>query len=448
MAPPTLQDLVPLVLPGGIRPVISSPAAKALMRLVERVASSPASVLVQGETGSGKELIARAIHQLSPRGQKPLIDINCAALPEHLIESELFGHEKGAFSGADSRKIGLFELAHGGTLFLDEIGELDPRVQGKLLRVLDDAPYYRLGGTKKVPVDVRVIAATNRDLRASANSGKFRSDLYFRLSQVQLFVPPLRERIEDIEEIAQQILSKCCTGTQVSPNALKALQSYSWPGNIRELKNVLTSAAVMLETGCSTIHAKDLPENLSKTCASEREDTPTGDLDSMERLMIERALKENDGNQAAAAEALGISRRTLSRKLKASHLANAAIRSGRGFGSLNLEQYRYFRAAMDRQVLIRSPRCEETVESVNLSSSGIGVRKMKQFQGFSGSVDLEFSLDESGPRMTLKGKITWADSQGNAGIRFLSVPRNSQELIDAWITRMRTEEGWISRDDD
>ena len=350
MASPTLQDSPTLVLAGGIRPVIRSPAAKALMRLVERVASSPASVLIQGETGSGKELIARAIHQLSPRSQKPLIDINCAALPEHLIESELFGHEKGAFSGADSLKIGLFELAHGGTLFLDEIGELDPRVQGKLLRVLDDAPYYRLGGTKKVPVDVRVITATNRDLRASANSGKFRSDLYFRLSQVQLFVPPLRERLDDIEEIAQQLLDKCRPGIQLSPDALRVLQSYPWPGNIRELKNVLTSIAVMLDPGCSAIQAKDLPENLPKVPADATEDMPTGDLDSMERLMIERALKENDGNQAAAAEALGISRRTLSRKIKASHLANAAIRSPRGFGSLSLEQYRYFRAAMDRPV--------------------------------------------------------------------------------------------------
>src|SRR5271157_5819674 len=163
MAPSTPRES-PLDLPGGIRPVMSSGPAKALMRLVERIAASPASVLIQGETGTGKELIARALHHLSPRSHKPWIDINCAALPEHLVESELFGHEKGAFSGADSLKIGLFELAHGGTLFLDEIGELDPRVQGKLLRVLDDAPYYRLGGTRKVPVDVRVIAATNRDL--------------------------------------------------------------------------------------------------------------------------------------------------------------------------------------------------------------------------------------------------------------------------------------------
>lgn len=436
MASPTLQDLPTFVLPGGIHPVIRSPAAKALMRLVERVASSPASVLIQGETGSGKELIALALHQLSPRSHKPWIDINCAALPEHLIESELFGHEKGAFSGADSLKIGLFELAHGGTLFLDEIGELDPRVQGKLLRVLDDAPYYRLGGTKKVPVDVRVIAATNRDLRASADSGKFRSDLYFRLSQVQLFVPPLRERIEDIGEIAQQVLAKCRPGTQLSADALKVLHTYSWPGNIRELKNILTSTAVMLDAECPAIHAKDLPNSLPKALTGVTEEIPTGDLDSMERLMIERALKENNGSQAAAADALGISRRTLTRKIKTYHLEVGRL------GSLNTEQYRYFRGGLDRPVLIQSLRFKETVESVNLSASGLGIRELKEPQNFPGVFEVEFKFGESAPKIRLKGRISWADSQGHAGIRFVSVARQVQKLIDDWITEKQTEEGW------
>lgn len=424
---------------------MSSAPAKALMRLVERVAASPASVLIQGETGTGKELIAQALHQLSPRSHKPWIDINCAALPEHLVESELFGHEKGAFSGADSLKVGLFELANGGTLFLDEIGELDPRVQGKLLRVLDDAPYYRLGGTKKVPVDVRVIAATNRDLRAAAESGRFRSDLYFRLSQVQLLVPPLRDRLEDIAEIANQVFAKCRPGTKLSPEALQVLRAYSWPGNVRELKNVLTSAAAMLEAGCSIIHSADLPKNLAESSGAgqhpdaSQEPVPSGDLDSMERMMIEQALKENDGSLAAAADALGISRRTLSRKSKAYRLE---VEDGGSLGSLGPDQYRYFRSRLERPITIRRARFKEIVESVNLSSTGLGVRNIKQPQNFPGVVDVEFSFAESGPKIALKGRITWADPQGNAGIRFVSVSRPLQKLIDNWITENKTQEGW------
>jgi transcriptional regulator with AAA-type ATPase domain len=445
---PSNPQASPLSLPGGVQPVMSSGPAKALMRLVERVAVGPASVLIQGETGTGKELIARALHRLSTRSDKPWVDINCAALPEHLIESELFGHEKGAFSGADSLKIGLFELANGGTLFLDEIGELDLRVQGKLLRVLDDAPYYRLGGTKKVPVDVRVIAATNRDLRAAADLGRFRSDLYFRLSQVQLFVPALRERLEDIEEIANQVLAKCRPGTQLSPEALQILRSYSWPGNIRELKNVLTSAAAMLEAGCSIIHPADLPKNLlqgsdaSQEADASQEQVPTGDLDSMERLMIEQALKENDGSLAAAADALGISRRTLSRKSKAYRLEVADSGS---LGSLGLDQYRYFRSGMERPIIIRSSRFKEIVESVNLSSTGLGIRNIKQPQKFPGVVDIEFSLTDSGPKIALKGRITWADHHGHAGIRFVSVSRPIQKQIDSWITENKTQEGWSKK---
>ncbi|HEY3839984.1 MAG TPA: sigma 54-interacting transcriptional regulator, partial [Bryobacteraceae bacterium] len=190
----------------GLPAVIVSPAMRRLMELVERVARTSASVLIIGETGSGKEIVARAIHHFSVRSSKPWVDVNCAALPDQLMESELFGHERGAFSGADSMRQGLFEMAHTGTLFLDEIGELEPRMQVKLLRVLDGVPYYRLGGQRKIQVNTRVLAATNQDLEAAVRSGGFRSDLYHRLNQCQVRVPPLRERVEDIVPLAEHFL--------------------------------------------------------------------------------------------------------------------------------------------------------------------------------------------------------------------------------------------------
>src|SRR5579862_620849 len=186
----------------GMTAVIASQPMLRLMDRVERAARSSASVLITGESGSGKELVARAIHQLSPRSHRPWVDLSCAALPEHLLESELFGYDKGAFSGADSTKPGLFEMAHQGTIFLDEIGELDPKMQVKLLRVLDGVPYYRLGGVKKISVDVRVVAATNQELEEAVAQGRFRSDLYHRISQITLRVPPLRKRIDDIAPLA------------------------------------------------------------------------------------------------------------------------------------------------------------------------------------------------------------------------------------------------------
>src|SRR3984893_2801248 len=190
----------------GMPAVVASPAMQELLAMVQRVAQTQASVLIQGESGSGKELIARALHHYSLRCSKPWVDVSCAALPEHLVESELFGYEKGAFSGANSPKPGLFELAHNGTLFLDEVGEIEPRMQVKLLRVLEGAPYYRLGGVRKVSVDVRVIAATNQDLDQMIGTGRFRADLYHRLGQINLRVPPLRERTEDILPLAEHFL--------------------------------------------------------------------------------------------------------------------------------------------------------------------------------------------------------------------------------------------------
>src|SRR6202046_1940333 len=229
----------------GMPAVISSPGMRQLIELAERIAQSNAAVLITGESGSGKELIARAVHHYSLRCAKPWVDVSCAALPEHLVESELFGYERGAFSGADSPKPGLFELASHGTLFLDEVGELEPRMQVKLLRVLDGVAYFRLGGTRKVTVDVRIVAATNQDLERMVRTGEFRSDLYHRLGQICLRVPPLRERIEDIVPLAEHFLKQSNPRSFFSEDTLQAMRRSPWPGNVRELRNVVTKAAVL-----------------------------------------------------------------------------------------------------------------------------------------------------------------------------------------------------------
>ncbi|HYL76842.1 MAG TPA: sigma-54 dependent transcriptional regulator [Bryobacteraceae bacterium] len=301
----------------GMHAVVSSPAMRQLLELAQRIAQTNAAVLITGESGSGKELIARAIHHYSLRGSKPWVDVSCAALPEHLVESELFGYEKGAFSGADSPKPGLFELANHGTLFLDEIGELEPRMQVKLLRVLDGVPYYRLGGVRKVTVDVRIVAATNQDLERMIPNGLFRGDLFHRLGQICLHVPPLRERPEDIVPIAEHFLGQTNPRSFFSGDALRALQKYSWPGNVRELRNAVTKAAVLARD--SEIRSDDLvlgrPTNGH---AMEGNGAAAGlpNLDGMEKSTILRVLAQTNGHQQRAADLLGISRRTLSRKLK------------------------------------------------------------------------------------------------------------------------------------
>src|SRR5580658_5404666 len=264
----------------GMPAIIASQPMLRMMAMVERVARSSATVLITGESGSGKEIVARAVHHYSPRTNKPWVDLSCAALPEHLIESELFGYDRGAFSGADSSKQGLFELAHQGTIFLDEIAELDMKMQVKLLRVLDNVPYYRLGGVKKVSVDVRVVAATNQELETAVAQGRFRSDLYHRLTQITLRVPPLRKRIEDIAPLAEHFLAQHDPSLRFSPAAIDVLLRHSWPGNIRELRNVVMRAAVLsLE---DEIGPEDLPLNQSADLDSEVVALASTSLDSME----------------------------------------------------------------------------------------------------------------------------------------------------------------------
>ncbi len=306
----------------GMPVIIASEAMRELLRVIQRVAITQATVLITGESGTGKEVVARALHHFSMRCSKPWVDLSCAALPEHLIESELFGYDKGAFSGADSHKPGLFEMAHTGTLFLDEIGELEPRMQVKLLRVLDGAAYYRLGGTRKVTTDVRVLAATNRNLEDAINEGQFRGDLFHRVSQIHLRVPPLRERREDILPLAEFFLRQQHPSLRFASDALESLVGYPWPGNIRELKNAVIKALV----ACSddVIHSGHLPPEIRHR-RPEPEAAPVATLDGMERRMILQVLAQTNGHHQRAAELLGISRRTLSRKLKSYGMEAAQI---------------------------------------------------------------------------------------------------------------------------
>jgi len=297
----------------GMPAVIQSGVMRRLLEFVERAGRSRAAVLITGETGAGKELIARAIHQYSRRATRPWIDLNCAALPELLIESELLGYERGAFSGAMTPKPGMFELAHTGSVFLDEVSELSPRMQVKLLRVLDGAPYYRLGGTRKVSVDARIIAASNQDLDEATAAGTFRRDLYHRLAQLHVRVPPLRERPEDVAPLAKFFLAQQEQQEQrplrFSAEAMDALERYAWPGNVRELRNAVVQAAVMAEQGVMEVKHLPVPVRTAPPKAVTLED--------LEREAILRVLAETAGQQQRAAGILGISLRTLGRKLKA-----------------------------------------------------------------------------------------------------------------------------------
>ncbi|MBQ7159341.1 MAG: sigma-54-dependent Fis family transcriptional regulator [Treponema sp.] len=290
-----------------------------LLTTVRKVADSKASVLVTGESGVGKEVIADALHNLSSRHDKACIKVHCAALSETLLESELFGHEKGAFTGADSLHKGRFELAHGGTIFLDEIGEINQSVQIKLLRVLQEKKFERVGGSQTIEVDVRVIAATNRNLEEEVKAGRFREDLYYRLNVIHLEVPPLRERKDDIPLLVSAFLDEFNreNGKQVTgftQGAKSALYKYDWPGNIRELRNCVESAVVMASG--NEIALEDLPPTVSKASRAEAISVPMGvTLDEAEKLIIEANLAANKGNKSKTADMLGIGRKTLHRKL-------------------------------------------------------------------------------------------------------------------------------------
>lgn len=304
------------------------PAIKKVLAMVQKVAPSKATVLLTGESGTGKELFARAIHHLSPRRDQAFIAINCAAIPDTLLESELFGHEKGAFTGAVAQKQGKFELADGGTIFLDEVGELSQGVQAKLLRVLQDSSFERVGGTKLVRVDARVISSTNANLQQVMEEKKFREDLFYRLNVFPVHIPPLRERPEDIGLITQFFLSRLApelgkSSVKISEEALKLLESYSWPGNVRELENVLERAAILCSN--DSIQAQDLEIDLQRKplaspSAPPKEQTlhaATAEAaERIERTLILTTLDKTKGNKSKAARILGVSYMTLLTKIK------------------------------------------------------------------------------------------------------------------------------------
>jgi transcriptional regulator with GAF, ATPase, and Fis domain len=301
----------------------TSAALKRVLSLVSKVAPTDASVLITGETGTGKELVARAIHGRSHSSSRAFVSVNCAAVPRDLIASELFGHEKGAFTGAMQRRLGRFELADGGTIFLDEVGELPPDTQVALLRVLQEREFERVGGTQPIKVDVRVIAATNRDLDAAVASGSFRSDLFYRLQVFPIQLPPLRERTDDIALLVKLFIDRYARKARkniryISQETLELLQSYAWPGNIRELQNVIERSVILCESDIFSIDETWLPLPLPTT-ESKRPVELSQRLETQEKNMIEGALKASRGRvfgPTGAATKLGIPRSTLESKIK------------------------------------------------------------------------------------------------------------------------------------
>jgi len=322
-----------------------SPAFRAMMTLVDQVANSSATVLIHGESGTGKELVARAIHDRSPRRSGPFVAVNCAALPETLLESELFGYEKGAFTGAGVRKEGRFELADGGTLFLDEVADLSPVTQPKILRVLQEGEFERLGGTRTIKVDVRIVTASNQDLAALVKEKRFREDLFYRLNVIAVTAPPLREKREDVAVLAQHFLRVYAAKNNrvlvgFSDDALRCLEAYAWPGNVRELENVVERAVVLARA--NTVEVGDLPDKITENAIVLERPAPgegaAGDggsegmlrirvgtpLAEVEQRMLEETLRMTRGNKTLTAKLLGIDPKTVFRKLKAAEDEEAA----------------------------------------------------------------------------------------------------------------------------
>jgi two-component system response regulator HydG len=321
----TLREQLESMRPHDI--IGQSPAIVETLTMIRQAGPSSATVLLSGESGTGKELLARAIHRASPRAEHPFIAVNCAALPEGILESELFGYERGAFTGADRRREGRFEAAHQGTLFLDEVGEMSPSTQVKLLRVLQDGEFERLGSNDTIKVDLRLVAATNQDLEKAVKAGKFREDLYYRLNVIHVRIPPLRERSGDIPLLANFFLRRYAKKNDkvvegVTARAMDAMGNHTWPGNVRELENVIERAVVL--SSDTVIDLDDLPRNLTGLASMTSEKTMEGrgvyvpvgtSLEDAERLLLKETLKATGGDKNLAAKLLGVATRTIYRKL-------------------------------------------------------------------------------------------------------------------------------------
>jgi DNA-binding NtrC family response regulator len=433
--------------------IVESEVMRRFMAMVERVASHSGNVLIIGETGTGKERIAHTIHEHSMRRDKPFVEINCAALPEHLVESELFGYEKGAFSGANANKPGLFEMAQDSTIFLDEIGELDLKVQVKLLRVLDRSPYYRLGGHRKISADVRVVAATNRNLKSEVAAGRFRKDLYHRLAQFELCVPPLRDRSEDIAALVRHIVAQSGEAVQLSSGAMQALISYPWPGNVRELQNVMNK--IIFASSDAVIQETDVAEELMRAShdtqlqtdetfghprAEVRMDTVASRLSPDS---IQKALAVTRGHRGQAAAQLGISRRTLSRKLRTYGFSEPKLPAGMALGSLSDEERQHFRADMKVKVSVVTGDGQElSCTSTNLGMSGMGLEGLHVILTARSALRLCFQLPDTASPIEVEGRIAWADKQGGAGIIFTGLQAGARRHINGWLYQKMAEEGW------
>jgi two-component system NtrC family response regulator len=316
--------------------VADSPGMRQIVEMIRRVAPTETTVLVLGESGTGKELVARAIHGLSSRSRGPFVAVNCAAIPENLLESELFGHVKGSFTGAIRDRMGKFEAADGGTIFLDEIGEMRPELQVKILRSLEERTVERVGDNRPIPVDVRVLAATNKDLTKAIQAGEFREDLYYRLNVVPLSIPPLRERREDIRALTQHFLKSLGAPLRltIAPDAFRALETYEWPGNVRELENALERSLIFHRGDVITL--SDLPETIrspkTRESAALAVSLPEAglSLEVVEKELILRALQKHDWNQSRAARYLGITRHTLLYRMDKHGIARPGGRGGAG----------------------------------------------------------------------------------------------------------------------
>jgi DNA-binding NtrC family response regulator len=302
----------------------SGPAMRRVFETIQKVAETDLTVLIRGESGTGKELVAQALHQRSARKERPFVAVNCAAISRELVESELFGHEKGAFTGAEARRVGRFEAAHGGTIFLDEIGDMAPETQAKVLRVLQERAFERVGGSRPLQVDVRVVAATHRDLERDVKDGRFREDLYYRLKVVEIELPALRERPEDVPALAARFLAQLAErhdrpARRLSPGALARLGRHAWPGNVRELRNVVERAAVL--AAGEEIEAADLALEGPREVAEDPSGLPFGEakrtaIEQFERAYLLRALRANEGNISRTAEAIGMVRQSLQQKIR------------------------------------------------------------------------------------------------------------------------------------